>query len=90
MKNKKYGNTMALKEHMLQGNKVSLIEALLLFGVQGFTAEITRLRNDGFIIKSQRVSMTKILKRINRYTKCQPPKNLPVIEIIMTEWWISR
>ena len=90
MKNKKYGNTMALKEHMLQGNKLSRLESLLLFGVQNYTAVLSTIKQDGYILKSQKVPMAKILKRINKYTKCHPPKNLPVIEIIMTEWWISR
>lgn len=81
---------MALKEHLLKGHKVSRLESLLLFGVQNYTAVLTNIKRDGFILKSQKVSMTKVLKRINKYTSCKPPKNLPVLEIIMTEWWISR
>ncbi len=54
MKNKKYGNTMALKEHLLKGHKVSRLESLLLFGVQNYTAVLTNIKRDGFILKSQK------------------------------------
>lgn len=75
---------------MLEGNRVSLLEAILLFGVQNPNAELTRLKKDGFLVKSERVSMAKILRRINEYTVCQSPVNLPYKEIFMSEYWISR
>lgn len=81
---------MALKEHLLEGNRVSLLEALLIFGVQSLNAELGRLKKDGFLIKKDQVSMAKILRRINEITKCDPPAQLPFREIIMTEYWISR
>ena len=61
----KYQPAMALREHMLEGNRVSVLEAMLLFGVQNPNAEITRLKKDGFLVKSQRASMAKIILRIN-------------------------
>ena len=82
--------SMALKEHMLAGHRVSLLEALLIFGVQSLNAELGRLKKDGFLIKKQTVSMAKILRRINEITKCDPPSQLPFREISMTEYWISR
>ena len=66
------------------------MESQLLFGVQNLTAEITRLRNDGYFVKSQRVTMLKIINRINKYTYCKTPENLPTKEILVTEWWISK
>ena len=87
---KNYGNVMALKEHLLSNNKISLLECQLLFGVQNLTAEITRLRGEGYIVKSQKVVMAKIIARVNKYTTCLTPKNLPTKEIIVTEWWVSK
>lgn len=75
---------------MLMGNRVSLLEAILVFGVQNLNAELTRLRKDGFLVKSQRVAMAKILRRTNELAQCVAPTNLPVTEIFMTEYWISR
>lgn len=82
--------SIALKEHMLEGHRVSLLEALLVFGVQSLNAELGRLKKDGFLIKKDTVSMAKILRRINEVAVCQPPEQLPFREIMMTEYWISK
>lgn len=81
---------MALREHILEGNRVSLLEAMLLFGVQNPNAELTRLRKMGFLVKSQKVPMAKIIRRINEYTVFKVPKNLPYTEIHFTEYWVSK
>ena len=57
----------ALREHMLEGHRVSLLEAMLLFGVQNPNAEFARLKKDGFLVKSQKVAMAKIVRRINLF-----------------------
>lgn len=80
---------LALREHLLEGNRVSLLEAMLLFGVQNPNAEFTRLRKD-FNLKSERVAMAKIIVRLNKYVNCTVPDKLPYREITMTEYWISR
>mgnify|MGYP000845547343 FL=1 len=80
----------ALREHMLEGNLISLLEAMLLFGVQNPNAEFARIKKDGFPIKSRRVPMTKILVRANKFAQCRPPADLPHKEILMTEYWIER
>lgn len=82
--------SLALREHMLEGHKVSLLEALLVFGVQNLNAELARLKKDGFLVKSAAVSMAKVLRRTNESAKCEPPSGLPFREIVMTEYWISR
>ena len=90
MQGPKFQPALAMREHLLAGERVSLLEAMLLFGVQNPNAELARLKKDGFIIKSSRVSMAKIIRRINEFTNCQPPSNLPFREIQMTEYWISK
>ncbi len=90
MTNANYKPAMAFREHMLEGHHVSLLEAMLLFGVQNPNAELARIKKDGFLIKSQKVPMAKIVRRINEYTICKVPENLPYREIHMTEYWISR
>lgn len=86
----KYQPAMALREHMLEGHRVSLLEAILLFGVQGPNAELARMKKSGFLIKSRKVPMAKIIRRINEYAICKVPENLPYQEIQLTEYWISR
>lgn len=81
---------MALREHLLEGHKVTLLEAMLIFGVQNPNAELARMKRDGFLVKSQKASMAKVLRRINESTVCKAPAGLPVAEIQLTEYWISK
>ena len=86
----KYQTRLALKEHMLEGHRVTILEAFLLFGVQAFNRSLTEFKRDGFLVKSEKVTMAKALTRINKYTSCQPPKELPTREIFVTEYWFSN
>lgn len=86
----KYNPASALREHMLEGHPVTLLEALILFGVQNHSAEFARIRKDGFMIENRPVSMAKVLRRINEYTRCDAPSELPTKEIHLTEYWIKR
>jgi hypothetical protein len=85
-----YQPAMALREHMLDGHRISLLEAMLLFGVKNPNAELARMKRDGFLIKSERAPMAKILRRVNEHTLCKVPAALPYKEIHMREYWISR
>jgi hypothetical protein len=86
----KFGNTLALKEYLLDGNSITNLESLLFFGVQNLSAELTRLKKNGYIIKKQKLSLIKLMKRINETTVCKLPKELPSSEIIINEWFISK
>ena len=86
----KYGKAAALVEHMLSGNKISFIEASIIFGIGNLWNQIRLIKKKGFIIKSKKVSMAKIIRRMNEYCECRPPKNLPVRNIEMIEYWINK
>ena len=80
----------AMRSHLLSGEPISALEALLLFGVQNPNAEITRMKKDGYLLGRQKVRMAKILARINKYTNATAPSNLPTKEIYMTEYWVKK
>ena len=86
----KYQPQLALKEHMLNGHRVTILEAYLLFGVQSFNRTITNFKRDRFLVKSETVPMARVIRRVNKYTHCQPPKQLPIRNINVTEYWFSR
>ena len=90
MNNIKYQSNMALREHMLGGHHVTLIEALIIFGVQALNRQLTTMKRNGHLIKSQKIPMIKVMNRMKKHSLCQPPKNLPTKEILMTEYWISK
>lgn len=85
-----YMPAMALREHMLEGHRVSLLEAMLLFGVQNLNAEMARMKRDGLLFTSRRVPMVAIMHRLNEFTLCKVPQELPYGDIYMREYWISR
>ena len=48
----RYGNVSALTEYMIEGNRVSRIESLILFGVQNLPEAIKAVKKKGFIVKN--------------------------------------
>ena len=74
--------SVALQEYVLNGNRISILEGVLYFGVSN--------PYEGFLIKKTPVTMAKILTRINKTLKCEHYKNLPVSSITMHEWWVSK
>ena len=84
-----FSGVLALKEHLFSGQPITHIEGFILFGVQKTTAEISRLRKEGYIFKSRRVPYVRALRRINEVATVVPPANLPLKEIKLTEWQIS-
>lgn len=89
MKHKSIGET-ACREHLIAGNMVTNLEASLLFGVGNLTRLISRMRLEGNVIKSRSCTYAAALTRINQYAQLTPPKNLPIREILFTEYWISK
>ena len=85
-----FPSSQAMQDHMLEGNSISLIEAMNMFGVCNPAAQLTKLRKDGFIIHSRRVLMIKIIARMNQYMVMKPPADLPHKECLMMEYWISK
>ena len=80
----------ALKEHLLSGGEISLIEAQIIFGVQSLTAELGRLKKAGFIVRHRRVPMAKAVRRANLSCIIRPPEDLPTREILITEYWLEN
>ena len=46
------------------------------------------MKRDGYMIKSTKVPMARILKRMNEHCTVIPPKELPVRDILVSEYWI--
>ena len=84
------GLVLAVREHLAEGNPITNLEALTMFGVPGLTKIISDLRREGWIIKSRTVPYLAALTRVNRVAKLTPPNNLPVREIRLTEYWVSK
>jgi hypothetical protein len=90
MKALRYGLTAAAKEHLLSGEPLTRLEALVLYGISNLTDVISELRKQGWKIESQPAAYAAALARVNRHAQVMPPANLPVREIQLTEYWVSK
>lgn len=87
--NNKYENSLAVKEHLLEHKPLTRLEAIILYGVSNLTAQINGLRKSGYIIEKRRVPYQVALRRVNELSTVIPPKELPLKEIFLTEYWIN-
>jgi hypothetical protein len=90
MKTNKYGCTLAVQEHLLSGDPITRLEALVLYGVCNLPQVISGMRKTGLIIKSRALPYIAAVKRVNQFAVLNPPKNLPVREIQLTDYWVSK
>ena len=90
MKKNIHGIKMMIAEHLSSGKPISRLEALTLYGVQQLNTEIIRLRREGWNIKSRTIFFAEAVRRVNEHAMYSPPKNLPVGEIKLTDYWLSK
>jgi hypothetical protein len=90
MKTFRQGLVLAVREHLAEGKPITHLEALTLFGVPGLTKVVSDLRREGWVIKSRTVPFMAALARVNEVAKLAPPTNLPIREIRLTEYWMSK
>lgn len=86
----KFGMALAAREHLASGAPITRLEALVLYGVSNLTDLISEMRRQGWVIESRLVSYAAAMARVNRHAVLQPPPNLPVREIQLTEYWVGK
>lgn len=86
----KYGLALAAREHLASGQPITRLEALVLYGVSNFPDVISEMRKQGWVIESRLVTYAAALARINQHAVLKPPANLPVREVMLTEYWVSK
>jgi hypothetical protein len=86
----KHGLVMAVREHLLEGKPITRLEAIVLYGVPDLPKVISEMRRQGWTILSQKIPYAAAARRVNEYATLRSPKNLPVKEIQLTEYWVSK
>lgn len=82
---------LALQEHILEGHSITVLEAASLFGVPSLHPILTRLGRQGYRITREKVPLLQVIRRINSVAIFEPPKNLPINEIMVTQYtWSGR
>jgi hypothetical protein len=84
------GLALAAREHLASGEPLTRLEAIVLYGVSNFPDVIKEMRRQGWKIDSRTVSYAVALARLNKITQFQAPKNLPIKEILFTEYWVTK
>ena len=90
MKTFRHGLVLAVREHLAEGEPITQLEALAMFGFSGLTPLISDLRREGWVIKSHSIPYMVALAIVNEVAKLIPPANLPIREIRLTEYWMSK
>lgn len=90
MKRNIHGMKIMVAEHLSSGKSITRLEALILYGVQNLQAVISGLRKEGWSIKSRTIFFAEAVRRVNQNATYIPPKNLPVSEIQLTDYWLSK
>jgi hypothetical protein len=83
------GTNLAAKEHLVSGQPLTRLEALVLFGVSNLPELVYEMRKQGWTVKSRTVPYATAMVRINKHATLKPPANLPIREIMLTEYWVA-
>lgn len=89
MTNVRSGMVQAAKDHLVSGNPITRLEAIVLFGLPDLTRLITDVRREGFIVRSKRVPYAAAVARINKHAVLTPPGNLPTKELQLVEYRVN-
>mgnify|MGYP005999544287 FL=1 len=81
------GLNIAAREHLVSGQPLTRLEALVLYGVSELVYE---MRKQGWEVKTKPIPYATAMVRTNKHAVLTPPKNLPIREIMLTEYWVSK
>ena len=90
MKSLRFGLAIAAKEHLASGQPITRLEAMVLYGVANLPDLIKEMRRQGWVIKSRLITYAAAAARINQNAVLQAPANLPIREVHLTEYWVSK
>ena len=80
----------AAREYLLEGNLITRLEAMVLFAVPDLTKIISDLRREGHDVERRTIPLARAIRRVNQAATLVPPSALPVKEIQLSEYWVSR
>lgn len=86
----RYSAELAASEYMLEGNPLTRLESMVLFGVSSHTSLIRRMRKAGWVIESRKISYAAVLQRMKGKAQLAPPRNLPIRDIWLADNWVSK
>lgn len=75
----------------MSGQPLTRLEAIVLYGLSNLPELIYELKKKHKLkIEKKQIPYAMAMVRVNKYAVLKPPDNLPIREILLTEYWISR
>lgn len=90
MRSVRNGLAAAAKETLSSGQPITRLEAMVLFGVANLPDIVKAMRREGWIVDQKLVPYATAMTRINQYASLTPPRNLPIRDVMMTEYWVRK
>lgn len=84
------GLGQAAKDTLLGGKPLTRLEAMVLFGVANLPDLVKAMRREGWFVEQRLVPYAAAMKRINEHAVLKPPPNLPICEVMVTEYRVTR
>ena len=80
----------AAKDTLLGGKPLTRLEAMVLFGVANLPDVVKEMRREGWLIEQRLVPYAAAMTQINEHAVLKPPPNLPIREVMVTEYRVTR
>jgi hypothetical protein len=84
------GLARAAKDTLLGGKPLTRLEAMVLLGVANLPDVVKAMRREGWIVERRLVPYAAAMTRINKHAVLEPPANLPIREVMVTEYRVTR
>ena len=65
-------NRLAVREYLANGQPLTELESVVLFGVTSLTDLVSSLRKEGWVFNSQRIPYAKAMRRVNEFAVLKP------------------
>ena len=90
MSGERNGMALAAREHLAGGQPITRLEAMVLYGVANLPDVVKEMRRQGWVVRSRLVPYAAAVVRVNQHAVLEPPPNLPIREIHLTEYQITK
>lgn len=86
MSKQKNSGITAIRDYMVDGHPITRVEALVIFGVPDLTKVVSDLRAEAYTVERGAITFAGAIVRMRGIAVVQPPADLAVREIMLTEY----
>ena len=83
-------STLAAREHLESGGRLTNLEAVVMFGMKNIARLASEYRKEGVRVGKATIPYARALRRLNKYAQVEPPKELPIRDLTLIEYWLDE